>query len=284
MNDESANDETAIDETSGRPLTGRRIAVPETREAERLAAMLREAGAEISACPLVGIVDPADPAPVAAWLDRFIAAPPDDLVLYTGEGLHRLWSSTRRSGSEAPFLAALGRTRRVTRGPKPARALRQLGLKPDLRAEPATTDGLVALLAGHRLEGRRIGVQLYPEAEDRLVEFLRAAGAVPDPVVPYAYVSEAADDRVAALIDEMALGRIDAVAFTSASQVRRLFEVARHREQTDRLHDGLRKTAVAAVGPVVEAELRKRGVAAAIAPEETYFMKPLVSAIVAGLS
>lgn len=278
------NDETANDETGHRPLTGRRIAVPETREAERLAAMLQEAGAEISACPLVGIVDPADPAPVAAWLDRFVAAPCDDLVLYTGEGLYRLWSCARRSGIEAPFLAALGQTRRITRGPKPARALRQLGLRPDLRAEPATTEGLVALLAGHRLAGRRIGVQLYPEADDRLVEFLRGAGAVPDLVMPYEYVSEAADDRVAALIEEMALGRIDVIAFTSAAQVRRLFEVARGRKQADRLHDGLRKAAIAAVGPVVEAELQKRGLAASIAPDETYFMKPLVSAIVSALS
>jgi uroporphyrinogen-III synthase len=271
-------------ETADRPLIGRRIAVPETREAERLAAMLREQGAEVLSCPLVGIVDPADPAPVDAWLDRFAANPFDDLVLYTGEGLYRLWERSRRSGIEAAFLNVLGKTRKITRGPKPARALRQLGLKPDLRAEPATTEGLVALLSAHPLMDRRVGVQLYPAADDRLLALLREAGAIPDPVVPYDYVSQAEDRRVAALIDEMAEGRVDAIAFTSASQIRRICEVARAGQRDDRLRSGFQRTAIAAVGPVVEAELRRRGVAPTIVPGETYFMKPLVSALVAALS
>jgi uroporphyrinogen-III synthase len=266
------------------PLSGRRIAVPETREADRLAAMLLAQGAEVSACSLVGIVDPADPTPVLAWLDRFNAAPADDLVLYTGEGLYRLARFAGRSGVEAGFRAALARTRTITRGPKPARALRQLGCKPDLRAEPATTEGLVAVLGEENLRGRRVGVQLYPGAGDRLLDFLRGAGALPDPVLPYAYVAEASDDRVAALIDEMAAGAFDAIAFTSAAQVRRLFEVAAARQRHDSLHQGLGKTLVAAVGPVVEGELRRRGVDVLIAPEAAWFMKPLVSALVSALS
>lgn len=50
------------------PLSGRRIALLETREAERLGAMLRGQGAEVVSCPTVRIVDVADPAPVLAWL------------------------------------------------------------------------------------------------------------------------------------------------------------------------------------------------------------------------
>jgi uroporphyrinogen-III synthase len=57
------------------PLRGRRIALLETREAERIAAMLCEQGAEVVSCPAVAIVGPTDPAPATAWLHRFIAAP-----------------------------------------------------------------------------------------------------------------------------------------------------------------------------------------------------------------
>ena len=42
-------------------LQGRRIALLETREADRLAAMLCEEGAEVVACPAVAIAGPADP-------------------------------------------------------------------------------------------------------------------------------------------------------------------------------------------------------------------------------
>ena len=56
-------------------LAGRRVMVPETRELEVLAKMLERHGAG-AALPLVAIVDAADPAPVEAWLRRFIARRP----------------------------------------------------------------------------------------------------------------------------------------------------------------------------------------------------------------
>jgi uroporphyrinogen-III synthase len=270
---------------AARPLTGRRIALLESREAERLGAMLRDQGAEILGCPIIAIVDAADPAPVLAWLRRFIETPCDDLVLLTGEGLVRLHSLAQRSGIEAAFVAALGVTRTITRGPKPARALRTLGLKPDLRAEEPTTDGIIALLSGMALRGRRVGVQLYPNPLDNpLIGFLSRAGAVPDPVTPYEYAAHAADDAIIRLIDRMAAGDIDAIAFTSAPQIRRLFDVALATDRRERLRNGFGRTAVAAVGPIAAEALRSKGISASIVPSGAYFMKPLVSAITAALT
>jgi uroporphyrinogen-III synthase len=266
------------------PLTGRRIALLETREAERLGAMLREQGAEVVGCPMVAIVDASDPAPVRAWLDRFIAAPCDDLVLLTGEGLYRLHALAQRSAIDGALVASLAKTRTITRGPKPARALRTLGLQPSLRAGEPTTDGIIALLAGQELYGRRIGVQLYPGAGSRLVDFIAAAGAVADAVTPYEYAERAADAAIAALIDRIAAAEIDAVAFTSAPQVRRLFGVAQASGRAEQLTTGLRRTAIAAIGPIVGDELHRHGVPATIMPSDAYFMKPLVTAIVASLA
>src|SRR2546430_16108707 len=59
----------------------------------------------------------------------------------------------------AAFLEALARVRTITRGPKPARALRELGLKPDLPAPTPTTAGVLAPLRGPHLKGRRRGGQ-----------------------------------------------------------------------------------------------------------------------------
>ena len=42
--------------------------------------------------------------------------------------------------------AALGRTRLVTRGPKPVRALKEVGLAPALVAQTPTTEGVIATL------------------------------------------------------------------------------------------------------------------------------------------
>lgn len=276
-----SNDATGI--VTG-PLHGRRIALLETREADRLAAMLREEGAEIVACLALAIVLPTDPALALAWLGRFIAAPLDDLILLTGEGLYRLRDLARSAGIEAAFVAALGRTRTICRGPKPVRALRMLGQQPQLRAEEPTTDGVVALLSGLDLRGRRVGIQLYPDAGDRLVEFLEGAGAVPDPVTPYEYASRAADEMILALIDQLGAGAIDVIALTSAPHVRRLFHVAQSHGLSDRLLAGLGRTAIAAIGPVVAEAVRRRGLSPAIVPRGTYFMKPLVSAIAAAMN
>jgi len=275
----------AIDPISKeRPLAGRRIALVEHRELDRLGRMLEDQGAETLRCPLIAIVDAPDAASVRAWIERTITAPFDDLVLMTGEGLRRLIGAAMRAGIDPSFREALGRMRTITRGPKPAQALREIGLSPGLRAAAPTTDGIIAALKDENLAGRRIGVQLPPDAPPRLVDFLREAGAVPDPVEPYVY-RPAADPRdIAALIEAMSRGEIDAIAFTSAPQIARLFEAAASEGAEERLLAALRKTPLAAIGPVVAGELRRHGLEPSMMPEGTYFMKPLVTAIGAALS
>jgi uroporphyrinogen-III synthase len=264
------------------PLSGRRIALPETRELDRLARMFEEQGAETLRCPLVAIRDAPDSAPVQKWLTRF---PFDDLVLFTGEGLRRLHGFAQRFELETPFLDGLRTARKVTRGPKPERALRELGLRSDLRAEEPTTDGLIATLSSVDLRGRRVGVQLYPgNPNTRFTDFLRQAGAGPDPVLPYTYASAADADEVVELIDHMADGAVDAIAFTSSPQVQRLFEVAAATRREAALRTALQGIQIGAVGPVVAEELRRRGVEVTITPDHGYFMKPLVSAFLAAFS
>jgi uroporphyrinogen-III synthase len=260
-------------------LSGRRIAVFEHRELDRLARMLEAQGAEVLRCPMVAIVDVVEPMPVWGWIERAVEAPFDDLVLMTGEGLRRLRGFAARAGIEPAFRDAVARMRTITRGPKPARALREIGLNPALRAPAPTTDGVIAALSDQDMRGRRIGVQLYPDADPRLVAFLNGVGALPDPVLPYAYVPESDPASVKALLAELEAGRVDAVAFTSAAQVSRLFEIAADAGGEARLCAGLERTTVAAVGPVVAGELQRRRIAVAVMPRDTFFMKPLVSAI-----
>jgi len=49
-------------------LSGRTIALPETRELDRLAQLLTEEGAKTLRCPLIAIKDAPDQRPVEAWL------------------------------------------------------------------------------------------------------------------------------------------------------------------------------------------------------------------------
>jgi uroporphyrinogen-III synthase len=267
-----------------RPLSGRVIALPETRELDRLAQLLEEEGAQTLRCPLVAILDAPDERPAVAWLRALVTGGFDDLVFLTGEGLRRLVALAERQGMREAVVTALGRARTITRGPKPARALHELGLAPTLPAGVPTTGGVIAALGALDLGGRRVGVQLYGEEPNRpLVEFLERAGATVSVVAPYVYASASDTSRVATLIEALAAGGVDALAFTSASQVDRLWQVARETQTEERLAEGLARVRVAAIGPVVVEALAARGVRAAIVPEKSFVMRRLVNALVESL-
>ena len=267
-------------------LEGYRILILETREEAQFSRLLREQGADVLRCPMVAIHDAPDQAPVRAWIEGFIRAPFDDLVLLTGEGLRRLVAAARRMGVDREFIAALGRARVFTRGPKPGRALREIGLEAFAVTETPTSEGMAALLARHDLDGRRVALQLYPVKDHRrLIEAIAAQGAQVETVLPYVYDPAVADDGIVAAIDEMARGRVDAIALTSSGQVRRLIDAAKTRGCADRLRIGLAQTPIASVGPVVSDELKAHGLSADILPaNDTFFMKPLISAMALALN
>src|SRR3954447_8897113 len=211
------------------PLKGRVIAIPETREVEIFASMLERRGATVVRCPMVAILDAPDPAPVLEWSRRFASGSCDDLILLTGEGLRRILSCIERNepALKDTFIKALGPVRKITRGPKPARVLRELGFKPDIAAEVPTTEGVINSLRSQDLKGHRVGLQLYGTEPNRpLVDFLEQAGASVSVVAPYVYADAADDQAVLTLISRLESGEIDAVAFTSTPQVERLFAIA----------------------------------------------------------
>jgi uroporphyrinogen-III synthase len=267
-------------------LNGYRILILETREEAQFSRLLTEQGADVLQCPMFAINDAPDSAPIEAWIGRAIEKPFDDLVLTTGEGLQRLMKVVRRLDLERDFVAALAKARKFARGPKPGRALREIGLEPQQTTEKPTSEGIAEMLSQIDLKGHRLGLQLYPDKDHgALIGAIGALGAEVDMVLPYVYDARAADTNIVAAIEEMAKGRVDAIALTSSGQARRLFDVATAHGCEARLREGLVKTPIASVGPVVSDELQSHGLRATIAPPVgAYFMKPLISAMAAALA
>src|ERR1700754_4663617 len=209
-------------------LTGYRILILETREEAQFSRLLSEQGADVLQCPMFTINDAPDATPIEAWIRRAIDKPFDDLVLMTGEGLRRLMKRVRHIGVEQEFVAALGKSRKFARGPKPGKALREIGLEPQITTEKPTSEGVAEMLSRLDLAGHRLGLQLYPDKDHSvLIGAIAAQGVEFDTVLPYVYDAQAADANIVTAISEMAQRRVDAIALTSSGQVRRLFEVAR---------------------------------------------------------
>ena len=78
-----------------------------------------------------------------------------------------------------------------------------------------------------------------------------------------------------ALLERMALGEVDAIAFTSKLQIERLV----NQQPGPLVKRALSNTKIAAVGPIVAEAIRAAGFEVASSPEHSWFMKPLVVAL-----
>ncbi len=261
-------------------LRGRTVAVPETRQLDILVDLLARRGALVVSIPLVAILDTPDHKLVHHWLKTFIAQAPDYFIILTGEGLRRLYSFALTAGCHDAFTTALATVEKICRGPKPGRALRELGLSCDRSGKQPTTAGIIATLDEMPIDGKNIAVQLYGEdPNDLLINYLHSRQVRVTTVAPYVYAPKSDTDRVLALIQQLSLGEIDVIAFTSQPQFARLLAVAKENQQEQSLFNGLSRTLVAAIGPVVAAQLQAHGVAVSICPSDSFFMKPLVTEI-----
>jgi uroporphyrinogen-III synthase len=272
------------DKADSQELGGKRIGVPESRQLDLFADMLERRGAIVMRCPLVDIRDSPDTETVIAWIDDVIDNGLDEMIWLTGEGLRRLKGFAERADGDRMerFTQRLAEARAVTRGPKPVRELRSLGLRTDVPATQPTTAGVIEALTDIDLAGHRVGVQLYGTDPNRpLMDFLAEKQAIALPVAPYVYADEAETPQVADFIDQIVAGELDAVAFTSSPQIKRLYQVARAEERDAELTRAMQGLCVAAVGPLVAERLEQLDVPVTLMPENSYFMKPLVRAMVA---
>lgn len=260
-------------------FSGRLVAVAETRQLDELCQMLEREGATVFRCPMVSILDSPDEIAVQAWIDELISGRFSHVVFFTGEGVRRLRGFAERRGRHDAFVAALGRTKIVARGPKPIRALKEIGLTPFKVAGAPTTEGIIATLKTELQPGQTVGVQLYREKNPELDEYFAASGCRMMSVLPYIYAPASDADRVDELIQKLSQSGVDVLILTSSPQVDRLYEVAAERNRTSDLVAGLQKTRVAAVGPVVAESLRRRGAPVHICPEQGFVLKNLLKRI-----
>src|SRR5205823_13685163 len=99
------------------------------------------------------------------------------------------------------------------RRPKTGRALREIRLSPHATTEQPTSEAIAQMLSLLELHGHRVGLQLYPEKDhSTLIGAISGQGSEVDAVEPYVYDARAADANILAAVDEMAEGRIDAIA------------------------------------------------------------------------
>ncbi len=247
------------------PLRGRRILVPRTREqASGLSMHIHSLGGEPIEAPTIA-VEPGD-------LDHLREAVED-----VAEGAFRAVCLTSPNGADAladAILAAghdgriLDRVRRVACvGPGTAtRLFERLHVRADLVPETATSEGLVeAFPAGS-------GHVLLPRADiatATLRDGLVSLGYQTVDVVAYRTVSP--PGLASKVVDDLAAGRIDMLAFASSSTVRNFVDLMGERPW---------RGAVVSIGPVTSQTARDLGLTVA-AEGDPHTVEGLVDALCA---
>lgn len=265
-------------------MQGERIAILESRAAQQVAALVARHGGTPVSAPALAEVPDADPEAVRALIEHHAATPPALTIFQTGVGTRALFETAADLNLERTLDAMLARTVVAVRGPKPTAVLRSRSVRIDRAAvDPFTTHELLAAVADVPIEGGTVLVQRYGESNEGLARALEARGARPVEIPTYRW---ALPDDTAPLVDlgqRLCDGAIDAVVFTSASQVRNLFTVAGAATGEEALKAALLRTRLVSIGPVCSDALRAAGlrVDAEASPPKLGF---LVAAIDAALA
>ncbi len=181
----------------------------------------------------------------------------DCLVLFTGVGLECLVEASKGLGLDQELLAALGRVKTISRGPKPAAVLRKLGVPANVTVgEPNTWREVAHAMRG--LDARSVAVQEYGVSNPEFTAELLSLGfdVTATPVYRWALPSETRPIGEAAR--RIIAGSCDIALFLSSVQLEHLLEVADRRGLREHVLRSLAEDVlICSIGPVMTEALAR---------------------------
>jgi uroporphyrinogen-III synthase len=186
----------------------------------------------------------------------------------TGVGLEVLIGVLKTSHPLESITDALKQITLITRGPKPAAVLKELGLKPTFTVpEPNTwRDLLQTLDANCPVLGLRVALLEYGATNAELMEELRERGATISRVPVYRWALPEDLDRLREALGNIVAGQVDALLITNAVQVDHVMQVLTKDGRVEPFKQAVRRMVVASVGPTASERLRHYGWPADIEP------------------
>ncbi len=252
-----------------RPLLGKRIVVTRARaQASDLMQRLSRLGAECIECPTIEVVAP------DSWqaLDRALEAlnTYQWIVFTSVNGVQFFFDRLFENGLDT---RALGHLKTAAIGPVTAQRMRQFGLNTDIMPESYQAESVIEAFSKQPVNGTKVLLPRAKEARPILPIELERMGAKVDEATAYQTIQSTEGSQH--LIEQLHLGRIDMVTFTSSSTVRN-FKALFPDENIDAL---MSSVTVASIGPITAETAAAHGLPSQIIAEE-YTVDGLCNAIV----
>ena len=193
---------------------------------------------------------------------ELLAGEIDMVIFLTGVGTRTLAHVIETKYTREQLVEALSRVTTVARGPKPAAALRELGVHVDLLVpEPNTWRELLSALdereTDFKLDGCRVAIQEYGAPNPELIDGLQARGAVVRgvPVYQWAFPTDTAPLQRA--IQAIIAGEVAVALFTTSMQVRHLMQLAAEMGLNEAVYQAMRRMVIASIGPTTSQTLKE---------------------------
>lgn len=252
-------------------FAGLRVLALESRRAGEIAKLISNCGGVATVAPSMREVPLESNTEALAFAQALLEGRTDAVIFLTGVGTRAMMRVVESAGMRERFLEALRRVAVVARGPKPAAALRELGVPVAVAVpEPNTWREVLAALDEHSdtvpLNQRRVAVQEYGASNPELLAGLAARGAEVTAVRVYQWALPEDIAPLRAAIEAIVRGEFDVVLFTTSVQVTHLLQVAAAMNLEPPLRRALARVLVASIGPTTSEALQEHGLAADLEP------------------
>ncbi|WP_226578647.1 uroporphyrinogen-III synthase [Halobacillus litoralis] len=196
------------------------------------------------------------------------------VILTTGIGARTLDHAAKEKEVRDSFIHKLAAEKLAVRGSKTIDWLKENDLKPVLTAEDGTMSNLFTHMKTACTEGHsRVFLQAYNQDDELLKVTLEKLGYSVYLSKPYAF-HPPESEYVDGLKKSILLSEVDAVVFTSKTQVINLFK-----EEKEKITEAFNRDVLAvAVGKVTAKELENQGIVTVLQPE-----KPKMGAMIVTL-
>ncbi|MFL6484912.1 MAG: uroporphyrinogen-III synthase [Nitrososphaera sp.] len=231
------------------------------RDAEEFLQVVKGQGGRVIALPVIEIV-PRNPEVAEEFLDKLRKKKPHYCAFMSQQAVNILFGLARNK--IAPVLKS---TTVIAVGPKTKQSLEQHGIQVSLALEKSSSFGLIDLLSTVESAGKKIILPRSAAANDFATQELTRLGMEVDEVLLYSVRTRAVEPIWKEFCDLLSQKRIDAIIFTSASNVNSFLEILDKLSKDEFKLNSLTK--VVSIGPFTTKALGDRGITCFEAEEHT---------------
>jgi uroporphyrinogen-III synthase len=252
-------------------FSGLQVLSLESRRAQEIAHLIQSNGGQPVIAPSTREIPLAASPEIANFVSALLQGQFRAVIFLTGVGARALAAAADAFCPRQEFVAALGRTAIIARGPKPVAALRELGVPITFTVpEPNTWREVLQVLDANAdklpMQGQRFAIQEHGAPSKELLDGLAERGAVAVPIHVYEWALPEDKAPLKAAVSALIHKEIDIVLFTASVQLQHLLEVAGEMEQRDELRRALNQTVVASIGPTTSQTLKSHDIAVDMEP------------------